>query len=109
MTETKIIHESSGVQAARELAGHIANIDTRLSRASRASQAAHRSIEAGSLDVYDQDGELRASIGVLDDGTVGVRAVNAVPPPRPSAPTARPVVTAVEVSWDGTWDDADLA
>lgn len=74
-----------------------------LKRAIRSSQLADSSIEDGALNVYDQDGLLKGRVGVLDDGTFGQEAINAVPPPRPNLPELVPFPAGIGVNWNGTF------
>ncbi|MGW2886398.1 hypothetical protein ACWDDN_13775 [Streptomyces griseoruber] len=91
------------------LAARIAALERRLTRQNRTSRLAYSSIENGALDVYDEDGSLRAVIGQQPDGTTAVNIVNAPPPPTPSQPTAVPVLGGIAVTWEGTFTDSVAA
>lgn len=65
------------------LAARVAVLEKQLSRTTRTARMAFSSIEGGAIEVYDQDGALRGSMGLQDDGTVGFIAHNGPPPPPP--------------------------
>lgn len=92
-----------------ELAARISALEKLVRDLSRTSRLANSSIENGAITVYDADGTLRGSIGVQDDGTVAVAAVNGPPPPAPTAPTATSVLGGVAVGWDGHFADGSQA
>ncbi|MFP3990983.1 hypothetical protein U9R90_26655 [Streptomyces sp. E11-3] len=91
---------------ARRMADLLADYDRRLKALERTTQAAHTSIEGGAMEIYDEEGQLRGSVGVQEDGTVAVVAVNAAPPPTPLAPTVEPVLAGLVAGWDGQWADS---
>ncbi|MGW2496274.1 hypothetical protein ACWCV2_17450 [Streptomyces pseudogriseolus] len=91
---------------ARRFAQVLADLDKRLQDLERTSQAGYRSIDGGSLDIYDGEGTLRGSVGVQEDGSVAVVVVNSDPPPTPTPPTIEPVLAGLVVTWDGQWDDS---
>ncbi|MFF0481982.1 hypothetical protein [Streptomyces sp. NPDC004435] len=98
----KILDPGPGGDLARLLASY----DKRLQALERTSQAAYSSIEGGSMDIYDETGELRGSVGVQPDGGVALVAVNTPPPPTPTPPSVEPVLAGLVVGWDGQWDDS---
>lgn len=91
---------------AQRLAALLAEYDRRLQALERTTQAAHTSIEGGSMDIYDTDGTLKGSVGVQPDGGVALVPVNTDPPPTPTPPTIEPVLAGLLVGWDGLWDDS---
>lgn len=96
-----------------DLTRRIGQVERRLRRNERSSQAAFRAVDLqyGALNLYNPDGELAVSIGsgVDEDADGAVTLVynpNVAPtPPRPSAPDAVSAVDGVQVSYDGTFDD----
>lgn len=86
---------------ARQLNGLRRDVDS----IARASQARYRSIEAGSITVYDEDGSVRTALGQQPDGTYTVTDLNATPPPVPSAPIVSIGHNSVTVAWDGRTAD----
>ncbi|REE61451.1 hypothetical protein BX257_4029 [Streptomyces sp. 3212.3] len=85
------------------LAAKIANLERLVRDLSRTSRLANSSIENGSIAVYDDGGLLRGSIGLQQDGTVALAAVNGPPPPVPATPALTSVLGGVAVTWDGTF------
>ncbi|MEV0487348.1 hypothetical protein AB0I69_42950 [Streptomyces sp. NPDC050508] len=81
--------------------------ERRLQALERTTQAGYTSIEGGgSLDIYDEEGTLKGSVGVQPDGGVALVPVNTAPPPTPTAPAVETVLAGLLVGWDGTWADA---
>ena len=91
--------------ALAQLAGRIADLERLVQQLSRTSRLGQSSIEDGAIEVYDSDGTLRGSIGVQDDGTVGLVTVNGPPPPAPTVPALASVLGGVQVTWDGEFRD----
>ncbi|MEU6475341.1 hypothetical protein ABZ858_00350 [Streptomyces sp. NPDC047017] len=91
------------------LATRLAAVERRLASTARTAQLAYSSIEDGAINVFDEDGSLRAVIGQQPDGTTGVNVVNGPPPPIPGQPTALPVLGGVAATWDGTFTEAVAA
>ncbi|WP_179199781.1 hypothetical protein [Streptomyces sp. NRRL B-24572] len=58
------------------------------------------------MDIYDENGDLKGSVGVQPDGGVALVAVNTPPPPTPTPPAVEPVLAGLIVGWDGQWDDS---
>ncbi|MGW2700839.1 hypothetical protein [Streptomyces sp. NPDC001340] len=90
------------------LAARIANLERLLRDLARSSRLANSSIENGSISIYD-GGQLRGSIGLQEDGTVAMAAVNGPPPPAPVAPILASVLGGVAVTWDGTFAEGSQA
>ncbi|MGW0033078.1 hypothetical protein ACWDXD_25085 [Streptomyces sp. NPDC003314] len=99
----RILETSTGAQ---ELARTLHEHELRLRAIERTAQASHTSIEGGAIDIYDEQGQLKGSVGVQPDGGVALIPVNTNPPPTPSPPTVEPVLAGLVIGWDGTWDDA---
>ena len=91
------------------LAGRIASLERLVTQLNRSSRLGQSSIEGGAIQVYDTDGTHRASLGVQEDGTVGLTAVNGPTPPTPSLPQLSSVLGGVAAAWDGTFADGDSA
>lgn len=91
------------------LAGRIATLERLVRDLSRTSRLANSSIENGAIAVYDDGGTIRGSIGLQQDGTLAVAAVNGPPPPVPGAPTITSVLGGVAVVWDGFFADGAQA
>ncbi|RSS97266.1 hypothetical protein EF903_01725 [Streptomyces sp. WAC05292] len=91
---------------AEKVAQLLADYDRRLQALERSTQASYTSIEGGSIDIYDADGQRKGSVGVQPDGGVALVPINTAPPPTPTAPTVQPVLAGLLVGWDGLWDDS---
>ena len=91
------------------LAARVAALERQLARTTRTARMAYSSIEDGAIEVYDQDSNLRGSIGMQDDGSVGFIAHNGPPPPTPTAPTVEAALSGFTITWPGTWTDAETA
>ncbi|MCX4761902.1 hypothetical protein OG562_13140 [Streptomyces sp. NBC_01275] len=91
------------------LAARVAALERQLARTTRTARMAYSSIEDGAVEVYDQDGTLRGSLGLQDDGTVGFVAHNGPPPPTPTTPVVDSALSGLTVTWPGTWTDAETA
>ncbi|MER6206534.1 hypothetical protein [Streptomyces sp. NPDC001642] len=91
------------------LAARVAVLERQLARTTRTARMAYSSVEDGAIDVYDQDGTLRGSMGLQDDGTVGFVAHNGPPPPTPTPPVVESALSGLTVTWPGTWTDAETA
>lgn len=91
----------------RKVARDIARDDRRLSALARTPQLADSSLEDGSVDVYDADGNLAAVIGKQWDGAQGVASLTGPTPPTPVAPIVTGGVETLTVRWTGTFGDLD--
>lgn len=92
-----------------DIGARLAALEKQVARLQRSTRLGNSSIEDSALQVYDQDGSLRAVIGQQQDGTSGVTVVNGPPPPVPAAPTVLPSLSGVAVAWTGTFVDAVAA
>src|SRR5699024_4690696 len=76
----------------------------------RGAQADYTSIEnGGNFTFKDGDGNVTAIVGGQDDGSNTIRHVDGPTPPVPSGLAAHVDGPIVQVSWDGTFEDADNA
>ncbi|MFI6464556.1 hypothetical protein [Streptomyces sp. NPDC050538] len=91
------------------LAARVAVLERQLARTTRTARMAYSSVEDGAIEVYDEDGTLRGSMGLQDDGTVGFVAHNGPPPPTPTSPVVESALSGLTVTWPGTWADAETA
>jgi hypothetical protein len=98
-------------EQARQFAAYFKDLEDRLAALERSNQLNNASIEGGSLDIYDEEGTFKGSIGVQPDGGVALvpDPVNTEPPPIPTAPTVEPALAGLLIGWDGQWDDASEA
>ncbi|MFM9493669.1 hypothetical protein ACKI1Q_08525 [Streptomyces galilaeus] len=91
------------------LAARVAVLERQLARTTRTARMAYSSVEDGAIEVYDQHGTLRGSMGLQDDGTVGFVAHNGPPPPTPAPPVVESALSGLTVTWPGMWTDAERA
>ncbi|MFI1012677.1 hypothetical protein [Streptomyces sp. NPDC020965] len=92
---------------AQRFAALLADYDRRLQALERSTQAGYTAIEGGgSLDIYDEDGTHKGSVGVQPDGGVALVPVNSTPPPTPALPSVESVLAGLVIGWDGTFADS---
>ncbi|MBG7704909.1 hypothetical protein HCJ76_44310 [Streptomyces sp. MC1] len=96
-------------ERAKEFAAYFKQIEDRLAALERSNQLNNASIEGGSLDIYDEEGTLKGSVGVQPDGGVALVPVNTTPPPTPTPPVVESKLAGLTVGWDGAWADATEA
>lgn len=68
-------------------------------------QAQRTSIEAGTMDVNDEDGNLISTIGFQEDGSGATRFFDGPIPPVPAGFTALADGPLIQGTWDGTFQD----
>lgn len=81
------------------------NLETKVNRALTSPQLGSSSIEDGTLEEYDENGQLVTIIGKQPDGTHGAVVVSGPVPPRPSAPAVAPGPGLLSYGWDGNFAD----
>lgn len=81
------------------------DLTTRVSAIERAAQSSYRSIEAGAMTVYDEDGKPVQSIGIGVDGSVGVQDLIDTDPSAPTDVTVAAGTESLQVRWDGEYVD----
>lgn len=91
----------------RKLAREVADLTKLVKGASRTPQLAFSSIENGSIDEYDADGNLVAVYGQQYDGSHGAVPVTGPAPPPPSTPIVLPAPGQLTVQWDGYFSNGD--
>ena len=98
-------------QKAKEFASYFKQLEDRLASLERTNQLNSASIEGGALDIYDEDGTLKGSVGVQLDGGLALvpDPANTEPPPTPNPPTVDSALAGLVIGWDGTWADAETA
>ena len=100
---------SQSDRAIKKLATQLARIDREV-KSWRGAQADYTSIEnGGNFTFKDGDGNVTAIVGGQDDGSNTIRHVDGPVPPIPSGLAAHVDGPIVQVSWDGTFEDADEA
>ncbi|MFF4902283.1 beta strand repeat-containing protein [Streptomyces sp. NPDC001068] len=95
----------------RQFATYFKELEDRIANLERTNQLNNASIEGGALDIYDEDGALKGSVGVQDDGTVALvpHPENTDPPPTPTAPTVDSALAGLDITWSGQWANSETA
>ena len=100
---------SQSDRAIKKFATQLARLDREV-KSWRGAQADFTSIEnGGNFTFKDGDGNVTAIMGGQDDGSNTIRHVDGPTPPVPSGLSAHVDGPIVQVSWDGTFEDADEA
>ena len=100
---------SQSDRAIKKLATDLARIRAEV-KSWRGAQADFTSIEnGGNFTFKDGDGNVTAIMGGQDDGSNTIRHVDGPTPPVPSGLSAHADGPIVQVSWDGSFEDADEA
>lgn len=85
-----------------QLADQLTDLFGRVKALEMKRALAGASIDGGNLPVYDTDGNLQMTIGLLPDGTFGPQYYNPVPPPAPMKPTVTPTWGGLTIGHFGT-------
>ncbi|MDH6628667.1 hypothetical protein M2271_006500 [Streptomyces sp. LBL] len=95
----------------KQFASYFKELEDRIANLERANQLNNASIEGGALDIYDDDGLLKGSVGVQGDGTVALvpEPQNTDPPPTPAAPTVDSALAGLDITWSGQWADSEAS
>ena len=88
-----------------DIGTQLALLEKRLAKVERSSRLSSASLDDAAILVRDSAGTLRATVGVQDDGTAGIVAVNGPPPGAPTAPLVTPSIAGLRVTWDGKLAD----
>ena len=91
------------------LAADVEKLNRQVTAVANSPQSQRTSVEGGSIDFNDADGNLMAVVGGQDDGSNTIRHVDGPTPPIPSGLSAHVDGPIVQVSWDGSFEDADTA
>ena len=85
------------------LASDLETVKKQLHAVANTNQLQRSSVEAGSLDFNDEDGNLKAIIGLQHDGATTVNVVNGPKPAAPAGITADVDNGRIIIRWDGTF------
>lgn len=88
-----------------EVGNQLADLVDRVRDLEQAAKAAAMSVEDGSIDIYDDDDNLRGRMGKQPDGGFSVKSFGKKPQ-TPTEPDVIPVPGGCIVEWDGTFEDA---
>ena len=86
------------------LAADVEKLNRQVTAVANSPQSQRTSVEGGSIDFNDADGNLMAIMGGQDDGSNTIRHVDGPTPPVPSGLSAHVDGPIVQVSWDGTFE-----
>ena len=95
---------SQSDRAIKKLATQLARLDREV-KSWRGAQADFTSIEAGTMDINDSDGNLVSRVGFQEDGSGAVRFFDGPTPPVPAGVTATADGPIIQATWDGTFED----
>lgn len=90
------------MSALTALARRITRVERELRR-QRTPQLSHSSVEGGTLDFNDEDGNLGIVVGQQPDGTNAPVVVSGPAPPTPAGVSVGPWPNSLMATWDGTW------
>lgn len=99
------------MNAAQELARRLAKMEREirlLQQATRTGALDVSSVDAGTLDVVDDSGLPRVSLGLSADGSYSVLHQNGPAHDAPSTPIVVGIMSAITVGWDGLMSDGSL-
>ena len=91
------------------LAADVEKLNRQVTAVANSPQSQRTSVEGGSIDFNDADGNLMAIVGGQDDGSNTIRHVDGPTPPIPSGLSAHVDGPIVQVSWDGSFEDGVTA
>lgn len=95
--------------AIREIARQITQLRREMRAVARAAQGPRRSVDVGGggTAYYAEDGTPLLAVGVGEDGEFGFVNVDPSTPPIPTQPDVVPVVSGINIIWDGTFEDSN--
>lgn len=91
------------------LAEDLERVKVQLHAAVNTPQMQRASVDAGSIDFNDEDGNVKAIMGLQHDGTTTVNVVNGPTPPTPSGLSVEVDNGRITAKWDGTFEDGAVA
>src|SRR5699024_672215 len=91
------------------IAADVARLDRQLTSVSNHPQSQRTSIEAGTMDVNDEDGNLVSTIGLQEDGSGATRFFDGPIPPVPAGFSALADGPVIQGTWDGSFVDGQQA
>lgn len=91
------------------LAADVAKLDRKVDSVSNAPQSQRTSVEGGSIDFNDDDGNLMAIVGSQDDGGNTINVISGPTPPTPVGFTVGVDHGKFIVHWSGDFDGDKLA
>lgn len=80
----------------------LAELEARLARVEGSPRLSHAALDNANIVVKDGQGQVRGRIGMQEDGTIGLIAVDGPAPGAPTAPQVSSTIGGLRVVWDGT-------
>ncbi|MDD3523681.1 MAG: chitobiase/beta-hexosaminidase C-terminal domain-containing protein [Candidatus Cloacimonetes bacterium] len=101
-----VSRDTSAQALAQQLTDMVKRIE-QLEYAQRTTQLQNASVHGNRpLKFYDQNGNIRQTIGALPDGTFGLGAANGAAPPRPTSPIVVSTSHGLAITWNGLFSSA---
>lgn len=91
------------------IAKRMDELETQVRAVGNQPQAQRTSVEGGSIDFNDADGNLKAIVGQQFDGGTTVNVVAGPTPPTPIAPVVEADYGTIKVRWDGRFEGDAIA
>ena len=91
------------------IAKRMDELETQVRAVGNQPQAQRTSVEGGSIDFNDADGNLKAIVGQQFDGGTTINVVAGPTPPTPSAPVTEVTYGGIKVRWDGLFEGDAVA
>lgn len=91
------------------IAKRMDELETQVRAVGNQPQAQRTSVEGGSIDFNDADGNLKAIVGQQFDGGTTVNVVAGPTPPTPIAPVVEADYGTIKVRWDGLFEGDAVA
>lgn len=91
------------------IAKRMDELETQVRAVGNQPQAQRTSVEGGSIDFNDADGNLKAIVGQQFDGGTTINVVAGPTPPTPSAPVTEVTYGGIKVRWDGRFEGDAIA
>lgn len=91
------------------IAADVEKLNRQVTAVANAPQSQRTSVEGGSIDFNDSDGNLKAIVGMQDDGGYTTNVISGPTPPTPTNFTVEVDHGKIVVHWDGTFENALVA
>jgi hypothetical protein len=96
-------------QSLEKFMRRLRRVEREVKHLSSAPRLAYSSVEGGTLDFHDADGNLAITIGPQPDGTNAQVVASGPTPPNPAGTSGTPYFDGVVAKWDGTWENNGVA
>lgn len=99
--EARVTERRTIAPSVHRLARDLADLKVTVRKLASSPRLAYSSIEGGSLDGYDDDGNPTVNVGELPDGTTGVNPTGGPVPPAPTGFDVSGGIRSLVVDWSG--------